>query len=57
MKSEMFYGHEADFKTLDDLRKAMEEYLVYYNTKRVTEKLKGLTLADYRCQSLEKQAI
>ena len=38
MKSEMFYGHEAEFKTLDDLRKAMEEYLVYYNTKRVTEK-------------------
>lgn len=57
MKSEMFYGHEAEFKTLDDLRKAMEEYLVYYNTKRVTEKLKGLTPADYRYQSLEKQAI
>lgn len=57
MKSEMFYGHEAEFKTLDDLRKAMEEYIVYYNTKRITEKLKGLTPADYRCQSLEKQAI
>lgn len=57
MKSEMFYGHEAEFKTLDDLRKAMEEYIVYYNTKRITEKLKGLTPADYRCQSLEEQAI
>ena len=57
MKSEMFYGHEAEFKTLDDLRKAMEEYIVYYNTKRITEKLKGLTPVDYRCQSLEKQAI
>ena len=57
MKNEMFYGHEAEFKTLDDLRKAMEEYIIYYNTKRITEKLKGQTPVDYRCQSLEKQAI
>lgn len=57
MKSEMLYGHEAEFKTLDDLRKAMEEYIIYYNTKRITEKIKGLTPVDYRCQSLEKQAI
>lgn len=42
MKSEMFYGHEAEFKTLDDLRKAMEEYIIYYNTKRITEKNKRI---------------
>ena len=57
MKNEMFYGHEAEFKTLDDLRHAMEEYIIYYNTKRITEKLKGLTPVEYRCQSLAKQAI
>lgn len=50
-ENEMFYGHEAEFKTLDDLRHAMEEYIIYYNTKRITEKLKGLTPVEYRCQS------
>lgn len=57
MKNEMFYGNEAEFETLDDLRLAMEEYILYYNTKRITEKLKGLTPVGYRCQSLEKQII
>ena len=26
MKNEMFYGHEAEFETLDEVREAMEEY-------------------------------
>lgn len=57
MKNEMFYGHEDEFETLDQLKTAMEEYIVYYNTKRLSEKLKGLTPAEYRCQSLTKQVI
>lgn len=57
MKNEMFYGHESEFKTLDELRHAMEEYIVYYNTKRITEKLKGSTPVEYRCQSLKNQVI
>lgn len=55
MKNEIFYWHEAEFKTLDGPRRAMEEYIVYYNTKRITEKLKGLTPVAYRCQSLAKK--
>lgn len=57
MKNEMFYGHEAEFETLDELRHAMEEYIAYYNMKRITEKLKGSTPVAYRRQSLKKQAI
>ena len=57
MKNEMFYGHEAEFETLDELRAAMEEYIVYYNTKRLTETLKGLTPVEYRNQSLVLQDI
>ncbi len=48
----MFYGYEYSFKTLDDLKVAMEEYIDYYNTQRITVKLKGLTPAQYRNQSL-----
>lgn len=47
----MFYGYEYTFETLDDLRIAMEEYIEYYNTKRITTKLKGLTSVQYRNQS------
>lgn len=52
MKNEMFYGYEYSFKTLDDLKVAMEEYIAYYNTQRITVKLKGLTPVQYRNQSL-----
>ena len=33
-------------------RKAMEEYIEFYNTKRLQAKLKGLTPMDYRNQAL-----
>ncbi len=35
MKKEMFYGHEDEFKSLEELQKAMEEYIDYYNTERI----------------------
>ena len=52
MKNEMFYGHEFEFETLEQLQKAMEEYIDYYNNKRIQVKLKGLTPCQARNQSL-----
>ena len=52
MKNEMFYGHEYEFKTLEQLQKAMEEYIEYYNNERIQVKLKGLTPCQARNQSL-----
>ncbi len=52
LKNEMFYGHEYEFKTLDQLKEAIEEYIVYYNTKRIKAKLKGLTPCEARKQAL-----
>lgn len=46
MKNEMFYGHEYELEI------AMKEYIEYYNTQRITTKLKGLTPVQYRNQSL-----
>ena len=51
MKNEMFYMHEYEFKSLDDIEQAMQEYIEYYNNKRITTKLKGLTPTMYRHQS------
>ena len=52
MKNEMFYGHEYEFKTLEQLQKAMEEYIDYYNNERIQVKLKGLTPCQARSRSL-----
>ena len=52
MKNEMFYGHEYEFKSLEQLQKAMEDYINYYNNERIQVKLKGLTPCQARNQSL-----
>ena len=52
MKNEMFYGHEYEFQTLEQLQKAIEEYIDYYNNERIQVKLKGLTPCQARNQSL-----
>jgi transposase InsO family protein len=51
MKNEMFYGHEYEFKSLDELEKAIIEYIDYYNLERIMEKTKGLPPVLYRRQS------
>ena len=52
MKNEMYYGYE--FKTLEELKKAMEEYIAYYNTERINIKRKGLSPLAFRQQSLSQ---
>jgi putative transposase len=38
----MFYGHEYAFKSLNVLKKAMEEYIAYYNTERIQVRFPGI---------------
>ena len=41
LKSEMFYEQEEKYKTLEELKEAIEDYIYYYNNKRIKEKLLG----------------
>ncbi len=52
LKTEMFYDQEDKYKTIDDLKNAIEDYIYYYNHDRIKVKLKGLSPVDYRLQSL-----
>ncbi len=52
MKNEMFYGQKHSFKTLEELKTAMEEYIDYYNQERILVKLNGLTPVQYRMLSM-----
>ena len=40
LKSEMFYGYEKTFHSLEQLEQAIVDYIDYYNNKRIKEKLK-----------------
>ena len=52
LKTEIFYGFESQYKTIDDLIKSIEDYIYYYNNGRIKSRLKGLTPMEYRNQAL-----
>ena len=39
LKVEMFYGEEKTFRNYEDFRKALEEYILWYNQERIKEYL------------------
>lgn len=51
LKSECFYL--SQFSSLSELRKAIEDYIHYYNHERVSLKLKGLSPVEFRTQALK----
>ena len=50
LKEELF--HRVRFLNTDALAAAVEEYIHWYNTKRLSTKLKGLSPVQYRAQAL-----
>ena len=50
LKEELF--HRVRFLNTDALAAAIEEYIHWYNTKRISTKLKGLSPVQYRAQAL-----
>lgn len=51
LKTEMY--HRQKFKNADELIEAIDEYIHYYNHKRIKLKLKGLSPVGYRNQALK----
>ena len=51
LRSEMFYGYEKMFHSLEQLEQAIVDYIDYYNNKRIKVKLKGLSPVQYRTKS------
>lgn len=50
LKSEMF--HHNRFDTVEDFTTALDTYIDWYNTERISTKLKGLSPVQYRDQAL-----
>jgi len=51
LKSEVFYGHEKTFKSIEHLEQAIVDCINYYNNKRIKIKQKGLSPVQYRTKS------
>jgi putative transposase len=49
LKVEMFYGEK--FRTVDEFVHCLEEYISYYNSERISLKLKGMSPVQYRTHS------
>lgn len=49
LKSELLYFQEFD--SLEHFKAELEEYIDYYNNRRINSKLKGLSPVQYRIQS------
>ena len=52
MKNEMFYGLEKEYSTFKKFQTAVEEYIDYYNNKRIQEKTKWMSPVQYRKTSM-----
>ena len=52
IKREMFYGHEYEFKTFDQLKQAIAEYIDYYNNRRIKGKTKWMPPVKFREASM-----
>ena len=50
LKSEMYYLRK--FSTFEELEQAIDEYIKFYNTKRLQKKLKGMAPVEYRSHTL-----
>ena len=50
LKSELFYFEK--FKSIEDFKEKLDEYIDYYNNRRIKVKLKGLSPVEYRTKSL-----
>ena len=51
VKAEMYHGEVFD--TVEEFTQAIDEYIQWYNTERIQQRLKGLTPMQYRNQALE----
>ena len=50
LKQEMYYGNT--YYSFDELKEAIEKYIVYYNEKRIKEKLGWMSPVEYRLSAL-----
>lgn len=54
LKTEMYYGYEKDFKSFEEFKVALDEYIDYYNNRRIQSKTNWMPPVLYRLASSAK---
>ena len=52
MKTEVYYGHEKEYLSFEEFKKAVDEYIDYYNNRRIQSKTKWMPPVIYRETSI-----
>ena len=52
LKDEMYYGYEKEYTSFEEFSKAIDEYIDYYNNKRIQAKTKWMPPVKYREASM-----
>ena len=52
MKTELYYSCEKDYLSFESFNEAVEEYIDYYNNKRIQSKTKWMPPVNYRITSI-----
>ena len=52
MKTEMYYGHEKGYPSFEGFKKAVDEYIDYYNNRKIQSKTKWMPSVIYRETSI-----
>ena len=52
MKTEVYYGHEKEYLSFEEFKKAVDEYIDYYNNRRIQSKTKWIPPVIYRETSI-----
>ena len=53
LKKAIWFGHEKDYKSVEDLYAAIDTFIKWYNEERIQHKLKGLSPLQYRKQAFK----
>jgi len=48
LKQEMFYGEKRYFKSLSERKEKIEDYIIWYNQKRISNNLNNMSPVNYR---------
>ncbi len=52
IKTELYYGFEKDYTSFEEFAIAIDEYIDYYNSKRIQAKTKWMPPVKYREASM-----
>ena len=53
LKKAIWFGHEKDYRSVEDLYAAMDDFMKWYTEERIQHKLKGLSPLQYRKQAFK----